>query len=94
MKITDIKPDLPVIITPFRDMMFDGDIKPFVTTSSSLPQIFPIVRLTKGGMVQIQVSPKLHISVPPSNVELWDVNNPINQITITENFIKLVKNIL
>ena len=95
MKREDVKPDLPVIITPYRDLMFMFDVKPFITTiHDKYPKIFPVVKLTKGGMVEIQVEPKLRISVPPSNVDLWDVNDPLNQVVITETFIEMVQDFL
>lgn len=91
MNKSDVKPDLPVYITPYRDLMFDFDLRPFITTYGELPKIFPVIKWTKGGLIEIQVTPKQRIVVPPCNVELWDVNDPVNQVAVTENFINLVK---
>lgn len=91
MKLSEAIPGTPVTINTGRDHWFDADSRKYMSYSarlgmSSALRVFEVVKVTKGGLIEVQVSPKHRVAFAPCNVDVWDSSLESNQQRLLNDF--------
>ncbi len=91
MNLKDAIPGTPVTINTYRDHWFEADNRKYMSYPArrgmnSALRVFEVVKVTKGGLIEVQVSPKHRVVFAPYNVDIWDSSSEINQQWLLNDF--------
>lgn len=91
MKLNEAIPGTSVTINTYRDHWFDFDKRQYMSYPArrgygSRLRVFEVVKVTKGGLIEVQVSPKHRVSFASCNVDIWDSSLLNNQQWLLNDF--------
>lgn len=91
MNFHEAIPGTPVTINTDRDHWFDADKRQYMSYPAQMGygsrlRVVEVVKVTKGGLIEVQVSPKHRMSFAPYHVDIWDSSLPKNQQWLLNDF--------
>lgn len=85
MKLVDALPGTLVTINTGGDHWCDCEARPYMSYPArsggydSALHVFELVKVTRGGSIEVQVTPKERMVFAPRNVDVWDSSLPENK---------------